>query len=187
MANVSISSQTSYAAISDLALRTDLRAIADTLLDAGARAGGTQPTLATITSDPNAVACMQAALNWASGQVEMACFVGNKYVATDLQALTGMSLAVLVGLVCDLATWRLMQRRYPNLQITEQYRAANEMLQALRDGARIFSLSSQAAAGLPQNQFITQQTINMVDLSTTQARRFYGRRSKERIGRGTSN
>lgn len=187
MANLSISSATSYAQISDLLVRADIRAIADTLIDTGGRAGGTAPTIATIMANPDAVLRMQTALNWASGEVEMACLVGNKYTVTDLQALTGMSLASLVGIVVDLAAWRLMQGRYLTLAITELYRAANEKLQMLRDGARIFALSNQAAAGLPQNQFISQQTINMVDLSTTQARRFYGRRSKERIGRGTSN
>lgn len=170
-----IGATTSYATPAQLLAHTDIRAIADCLQDLGARVGGTVPNPVTVQNDPN----LQDALNKASGDVESACLVGNKYTVADLQALTGNSLAHLQAIVCDLATFRLLQRRFPAIAITEQYRNAQEKLERLRMGERIFALAGQAAAGLPQNKFITQATINLVDLSTTQARRFYGNRNKE--------
>jgi hypothetical protein len=173
-----ISALSAYATGAQFVLHTDIRAIADCLNDDGTRAGGFQPTPATVESHP----AVLDALSKASGMVEMAAFVGEKYSAADLQALASNGQALLVGLVCDLATWRLQQRRWPTMAITEQYRAAQEVLERLRLGERIFALQANAAAGLPNTTFINQQSICQLFLSTTQARRFYGVRNKEYKG-----
>ena len=179
MALTPISSATSYATPADLISFKDIRALADLLEDQGQRVGGTQPNPTTVEADPN----LQVALNWASGEIESAMMVGQKYQPVDLNSLTGMSLYLLKGLTCDLAFWKLLTRRYPTTGITEEYRAAMERLERLRLGERIFGFQESMQAGLPANQFFTQQTINTLFLSTTQAIRFYGNRNKEaRLG-----
>ncbi|OAI39608.1 hypothetical protein AYO40_01200 [Planctomycetaceae bacterium SCGC AG-212-D15] len=164
-----ISSATSYASIAQLQQFKDTRLLGDLLLDTGNR----ESSAAQATD-----AILQLALNWASGEIESACLVGNKYQPADLNALTGMSQANLVGLCCDLAFWKLLGRRYPTMAITEEYRSAMEKLDRLRLGERIFGLQAQMNAGDPADQFMTLSNIDNVNLNTTIACRFYGTRGK---------
>lgn len=166
-----ISSSTSYCTPAIFLEYYDARQVGDLVGDAGTRVSS-----ASLLTDTN----VQNALNWASGEIEAACLVADKYSVADLQALTGMSLARLQGLCADLAIWKLMQRRLPQVQITEGYRAAQETLERLRLGERIFGLQEQADAGTPNTVIDTQSVIDTLNLSTTLSSRFWGNRAKEK-------
>jgi len=170
MAGVPNSSATAYATPAQLRLYKDLRLVGDLVLDNGTREGTTG------AQDVDAV--ILQALNWASGEIESACLVANKYQPADLNALTGMSQASLVGLCCDLAFWKLLGRRYPTMAITEEYRSAMEKLDRLRLGERIFGIQANMDAGLPSDKFVQQADIDRANLNTTIACRYYGRRGK---------
>lgn len=170
-----LSSLTAYATPAQFLTYYDVRQLGDLVADAGARV-----TAVTLLTDAN----LQAALNAASGEIEAACLVGDRYTPSDLNILTGMSLASLQKLCCDLAFWNLLVRRYPTAQPTESYKAAMEKLERARLGERIWGLQENADAGLPKDQFVTQQTIDQLGLSTTIARRMFGCRGKERRQNG---
>lgn len=88
----------------------------------------------------------------ASGELESACFVGRRYSAEDLAALTGSGAERVRKIVADLAFWSLQQRRQPGSADPKNCPGALQALEELdrlRDGDRIFSLLESAAAGLP--------------------------------------
>lgn len=154
----------------------DLLSIDGTRVGAGGTAAAPTVDTAVVAADPK----VQRALNVASGEVEKACLVGNRYSPTDLAGLEGMAQASLQGLVADLAFWQLLKWRYPAMQETDTFKAAQETLQQLRDGSRIFGIQENADAGLPATTFVTQQSIDTLNLNSTIARRFFGSRGKER-------
>lgn len=165
-----VSSSTSYASASDLLARYDARVLGDLVADAGARVSSVG-----LATDAN----LSVALKRASGEVEAACLVAGKYTPTDLSGLTGMAKELLIGLVCDVAAWFLMVRRYPDMKPTEAVKMALERLGQLREGVRIFGLQEAMDSGNAETTFRTQQQIDTVRLATTQARRFFGVRGKE--------
>jgi len=169
-----LSSATSYATPTQLLQHYDARQIGDLVGDVGTRVSS-----ASLLTDVN----VQAALDRASGEIEAACLVAGKYTPDDLNILTGMALALRVGLCVDLAYWFLQIRRFPKSEITEGYRAAMEKLDRLRLGERIFGLQEVANAGLPNTTFVNQGDIDALDLTTTITKRYFGRRAKEeRLG-----
>lgn len=169
-----LSSSASYCTAAEFVKRYDLRQIGDLIGDDDTRVDG-----CNIATHPNVL----AALEDASGEVEMACLVGKRYVPTDLNTLTGMSKRRLQKLVSDLAMWCLMCRRYPAMEPTTTYSGAVALLQQLREGVRIFGLEETADAGLPKHKFVDLQEIETLNLGTHQARRFFGVRAKEaRLG-----
>lgn len=171
-----VSSATSYATPGQFLVAYDVRQIGDLIGDADARVDAT-----AILTDPN----VAAALNAASGEIESACLVGEKYNPTNLNALTGMSAARLQKLCADLAFWNLLVRRYPTAQATETYKAAQETLQKLRYGELVFGLQENMDAGKPNSTFVSQNTICQLGLNTTIARRMFGVRGNvRRIGGG---
>jgi hypothetical protein len=97
----------------------------------------------------------------ASGRVESACLVARMYAPEDLRELydpadsanaNTASREILVKLTADLCFWMLCQRRQPNAGDPRNVPGAveaSELLDALRDGQRIFSFDETAAAGLP--------------------------------------
>ena len=130
------SSATSYAQPSDLIIAYDANQVGDLVNDDKTRATASQIT--TVTSSPGPYQTTLAKLKWASGQVEAACLVAGRYQPSDLAALTGMLLALLIDLVCDLAYWKLTIRRYPGTKLTDQAKGALDLLSDLRFGQRIF-------------------------------------------------
>lgn len=138
-----------YATPQDLLNRYDARRIADLVSDSGQR------TLAP-QSSPVVAAC----LDDASGAVDAACRVAQRYTSADLAGLTGNANALLVRLVCDLAFGMLVARRGYTANdaavMAPREKSALEMLEALRRGERIFSGEEQADAG-----------VNIVTLRTT--------------------
>lgn len=131
----------SYATAADLIARFDANTIADLASDTGEPAG-----------DISAAPRVLTALEDASGRVDAACMVSDLYTAADLAALTGNGLALLKRIVCDIALANLLGAR-PEKYGTEFFKAiderAEEYLERLRKGARLFPIQAQKDAGLP--------------------------------------
>lgn len=140
-----------YATPQDLLNRYDARRVADLVSDAGSR------TLAP-QSSPVVAAC----LDDASGQVDAACRVAQRYTAAELSGLTGNAQAMLVRLVCDLAYGMLVARRGYTANdaavMAPREKFALDMLEALRRGERLFSGEDQAEAGVNVETLRTRTT-----------------------------
>lgn len=118
----------------------------------------------------------------ASGELESACIIGNRYKPEDLQALLvddGAGAGLLRAIVAHLAFWRLCQRRMPLSGDPKQVPGAQQSLDALsmlRDGERIFPFVESADAGLPDtvNPSDPLTNPNVVNTINVQACRFFG-------------
>lgn len=175
-----ISSATPYATAAQLLTRFDVRVVADLCSDDDAES----PLPAQLKdATTTAGAKLYAALQDASGDVEAACFVGERYTAADLVALTGNGAATLMRLVTTLALDYLYQRRCdPGYQASIEVQKAQRFLGALADGERIFGLQEQAGAGLLSIETEAAATVAARDLVTLQANRFFGTRANRRTG-----
>jgi hypothetical protein len=160
----------SYGQPADLYARYDTRILADMVNDDDTRLGSN-----------TSVAAMQAALNTnqvildvladASGVINSACLVGQRYTVPHLQALTDVDQQFLVRLTCDLAWGLLALRRgvftpdrYP------QYLEGQETLVRLRQGDAVFNILVNEQAGVANGEFPSVQsyaTLNLMrDYST---------------------
>jgi hypothetical protein len=149
----------------------DVRQVGDLISDQGIRV---QPAQIvgdmTHPPDPNFLAALEAA----SGEVESACLVSQRYRPADLQALIGVSAVMLQKIVARLAMADLHWRRYPDKDLPAAGVWAHDMLQKLRDGHRIFGTLEAEAAGNLEQQFLDLGTIQTVNLSTLQTQRYFG-------------
>ena len=129
-----------YASYADLEKELDARIIAELSSDSG-----------NDNPPPNPITTM--ALERASAMIASYARVGNIYTDTDLTALATAGDWLLTGLVCDLATEVLFQRRAMKIPpaVEDRLKRARELLEALRDGRQIFGAIAKAAdAGLPE-------------------------------------
>lgn len=165
------SSLTSYATPDDMLVQYDIRAIADLLNDRGVRTGGSpNPDPAIVAVDP----VLQAMLDKASGMVEAACLRSLRYSPADLQGLTGVSLQLLVGIVCDLAMGYLYRRRPDKGKPPAAFGEALKWLEDLASGERIFSFQETEAAALPSVHVETPAEICERSLVAQEAFRYFG-------------
>lgn len=88
------------------------------------------------------------ALAMASGTVEMACLMGERYEAADLYALTGNAAASLRKLVADIAYPMIRRRRGYLEDPPVQYIEAVATLELLRTGTIIWPFLESEQAGL---------------------------------------
>lgn len=164
-----VSSATSYCSAADFFKYVDVRMIRDLIRDDGTRANQ-QDAL----SDAN----LTEALLSASGEVESACLVGNKYLPTDLAALTGASQALLRKTVAWLAAGSILERRlYADRDFPPGVEKAELRLKDLREGVRIFGLQEVMDAGNSNTTFLTESDLETQNFATFQADRFFGIRS----------
>jgi phage gp36-like protein len=115
----------------------------------------------------------------ASGLVEAAALNGAKYTAEDLQALTGNARALLVQIVCDIAYEMLRRRRGVPEPPLPAYVEAMRILDAIRDGEKIFPTVEAANASLPTNRFLTQADLDRPRLASRLLRRTFGVRIRD--------
>jgi hypothetical protein len=128
------------------------------------KSGAVRDTLrVTPDSPPPSLMAMQDATNpagamllthlqGASGVVESNCQVGNRYLPVDLQALTGATQTLLQRITASWAMWTLYQSLKPGAAKIDDSPGASwaqEMLNHLAKGDRIFSTIQAGAAGLP--------------------------------------
>lgn len=121
---------------------------------------------------------LTAILQAASGTVEMACFVGERYAPADLAALTGNSALKLAKLVADIAAEELWRRRNaPDVPPLPQFKEAAELLQALSQGVAVWGIQEAMQSGLEEDEIETTADIENRRLVTFTARALFGRRN----------
>lgn len=121
----------SYASPAEFLKRYDSRIVGDLVRDDGEQATATE-----LLYDDN----LQAALDDASGDIDAALLVGERYYPSDLAALTGNSQTLLIRMCCDIAMAFLLRRR-PSKDAdkdTARLELAESHLRKLRDGEQIF-------------------------------------------------
>lgn len=165
-----------YATSDDLVKRYDARTLRELASDSAAP-----------VEDLSTDAAVTAALSSASGKINAAVMVSGLYTAAQLAALTGDDLALLVDLTCDLAMARLVGRR-PCPDTAEWAAAiverAEEFLQQLRNGARLFNVDVAKDAGLPLADGPTAVEYRDLNLIPDRTQNFYpSRASRLPIGR----
>jgi hypothetical protein len=180
MAQTPLTSATPYCAGLQLFNYCDVRTVADYAQDLGQRPGGSP------NPDPMVVAALPVVtelLLAASGDIEAAAMVSQRYTPTDLNALLtngGAGAAKLRELCAGIMMQKLFERR-PNRTAPEfpAVARAQAWLEALANGVRIFSFQEAADSGLPE--VVVEQPPDHVaqNLTTTIARRFYGRRQRD--------
>jgi hypothetical protein len=123
----------------------------------------------------------------ASGELESACLVGNRYQPADLAALAALTTSAagrVQKVVADLAFWTLQQRRQPASADPKNCPGALQALEELdrlRNGERIFGFAEAGAAGNPDtvDPDSSKQSNPLVDNSS----RLFGTHA-DRTGQG---
>jgi phage gp36-like protein len=155
----------SYAQPADMMARYDVRRLGDLVRDDTTRADPSSLLSDTV---------LQTALDDAAGEIDASVLAGQKYLPADLAGLTGTDLALLKRLNCDLAYGFLVMRRgYSAADAQAQapgFARAQELLQLLRDGNKVFGVLANRQAGLPHTVPASQ---NIRLLSGT-IRRYFG-------------
>lgn len=155
-----------YASGANLLERYDARDIGDLVAD-----DGTQITAVNIPTNTNVL----AALNDASGEIDAALMVGNRYAASELSGLTGNSQYHLIRMTCDIAMARIMGRR-PGRDI-EKLKAMMELaeshLERLRNGENVFNLADQKDAGNPSASGLSAVEYSQSGLIRDRSRNYY--------------
>lgn len=155
----------SYATAEDMVARFDESLLRDLCSD------GDTPVV-----DLAGSAKMVAALATGAGKIEAAVYVSNNYTPAELATLTGNSLALLVDLNCGLAMGTLLRRR-PGRAADDVQKAiieeANEMLEQIRSGTRLFTLEVHAESGLPTIGGPTAVDYSRLNMITSRTRNFY--------------
>ncbi len=112
----------------------------------------------------------------ASGRLEAACLISKNYTVADLQAMSDNSKALARSITAQLVVASVLSRRVNPAQI-DNIRAmreeAEDYLQHLRNGARLFDVDDHAEAGLPEAKFPTAQQIVDLNQITMRTRNFY--------------
>lgn len=143
-----------YASGSDLTDRYDIDLIGDLSSDD------------RTTQDRSAVpnnSKVAAALDDASGQIDVALLSGGRYTPSQLAGLSGYSLAHLKRITCDIAMALLLKRRPDIARETRESitKEATEHLVALAKGENVFGIQAVIDSGVQ----------NLVAIQTTQIER----------------
>jgi phage gp36-like protein len=151
----------------DLAARFDQRVISDLASDAG------EPVV-DITTDTN----VSTALDDATGAFRAAVQVGGMYSDSDIDDLTGSSLALRKRIVCELAMIYLISRRPEKFGNAETYEAmrkgTEEYLDRLRKGERVFpAVTAAVEAGQASVDGPTAVVYERLNLLPDRTRNFY--------------
>lgn len=128
-----------HAVPADLVNYYDETVIADLASDTGT-------PVENLTADAKVLAALSAA----SGKVNSAATVAERYTVEQLAALTGDDLELLKQITCTLAMARLLTRR-PGSRYVETYKEsiqeAEDFLERLRRGERVFAVADVREAG----------------------------------------
>jgi phage gp36-like protein len=160
-----------YADASDIIKRYDSRILGNLVADDGE----------TVDEDDlSANAKLTAALAAASGQVNAAILVGERYAADDLTGLTGDSKEFLKTIVCEIAfgmLWRRKPYTDDNAGRKEAVERADEWLKRLRGGEWVFDIDVKKEAGRPTVETVTRVEAQEQNLIVDQVRsHFFPRR-----------
>jgi len=159
-----------FATPSDLVARFDERIVRDLASDSG-------DPIARQQVATNAV--LLAALADAQGRIVSAVTVARHYSEEDLEALTGSSAALLTRLTCELAMAYLLRRRqekYADEQYQRLREDAEDYLDRLRKGERLFGLDANLDAGLPTIDGPTATTYQRLNMLPDRVHNYYPHR-----------
>lgn len=164
-----------YCTPEQMLLACDYRNVADWANDDD----GPRPSRAALL-DPDSVPgqVLLAAIQEASGDIAAAAFARAHYTPDDLAALTGSAAVMLHGMAARLALWALANRRNPGTadpQKVPGLAQAQQRLEELRNGTKIFPLQGQADAGAGMAA-ITFVDTAAAGRTVNQASRFFGPR-----------
>lgn len=168
MPQTPLTSALGYCTIAEFLNFADLRTVGDLVSDTDERE-------TSLTNND----VLLAAIQRASGMVESAAVIGNRYLPSDLAALTGSAQQLLIGLVADLVIGILYKRRPNKGDPPGSYKEALDMLQQLREGERIFPTQESADAGLPEHQIETPIDVENRNGLSVVAHRYFGRRVRQ--------
>ena len=151
-----------YASGSDMVARYDVRRMGQWLSDSG---------VPVEDGDVPSNTKLAALLNDASELVNSAAFVGKRYSRANLTSLSSDDGGPLLKrIVCDLAYGMLAMRRgYSIKELTDLapgWEWAQEMLEQLRLGERIFDFTAAADAGLVEVVSVTDQSGSLLSKNT---------------------
>lgn len=148
----------------------DERQVRDLLSDTG------QPAPGDLADDEK----LAEALKAASGRLEAACLVSEHYTTAELATMSENSLALAAEICSALVMGILMRRRFGRVN-AEQVKAitqwAEDYLQQLRNGARLFDVGKHAEAGKPELKYSTPAQIQNQNGITVRTQNFYPSRS----------
>lgn len=172
----------------DLIARCDERVLQDLCSD-------TNTPIEDLSTDDRIVSSLQSG----GGRVEAACRVASIYTIDQLEELelesspgvyvNANALALYKDIVCQLALVKLLRRRpekYADDAITEMKAEAEEYLDRLRKGERLFSIEDapHPGAGLPTIDGPTAITYQRLNMIPDRTKNFYpARKSRLPIGR----
>jgi len=154
-----------YVTAAEFIARFDKRIVGDL-----ASVDGNRVTASALESDER----ITTVLEDASGEVDAAVKVGNRYLTADLAGLTGNGLQYLKKIVSDIAFYLLIDRRVLNRVTADEaerrfmvYRAH---LKDLRTGLQIFDVDAAKEAGLPLTDGPTTTEANNLNTMTSRVR-----------------
>jgi hypothetical protein len=152
----------------------DVRVCADLCNDSDVTA---TVTPANIGTNPIALLLMSRA----SGRIDSACSVANRYQPSDLAKLVatgGTGADFLSGMVADLWFGALVRRRPDKgIDVPKEYEEAERLLEQLRHGELIYGFVEAETAGNIQSYEILATQLAENQLSTFTARRALGTRN----------
>lgn len=172
MAQTVASSSTLFCPVSEFLNRCDTRTVEQLASD-----DDTPVASAALATNGKVL----AAIGDACGYVESAAYVGGKYAAADLEALSSTDCharKLLYRIVSDLAQMLMLERR-PDLNLlpTEGMKRSLDWIEQLWDGKRIFPFAEAALSGRLELDTETEAIVAERGLSTYTARRFFGTRN----------
>jgi phage gp36-like protein len=155
-----------YATVDEFLERYDVRDIGDLLAD-----DNVQITAAQCQTNKK----LLAALNDASGEIDSAVMVGERYTPTDLRNLTANSAYTLIRITCEIALARLMQRRPGRAieQVKAMREAADASLKSLSQGNAVLETTTAGTAGQPSISTITFAEYTSLNLLRDRASGYY--------------
>ncbi len=174
-----ISGTVAYCTPAQFLQRYDYRTVGRLLLDAPP--GPLGIAKADVLADPN----LATFLLEASGEVEMACLLGEYYTVGDLIALVSTNGGEkLAGLVADLTMWRVYDRRPDKAaEMPQRCEIARGLLDALAEGKKIFPFLESAKAGHLNSAVETPPQVVARNGSVVQSQRYWGRRADRNLPR----
>jgi phage gp36-like protein len=154
-----------YVTAAEFIARFDKRIVGDL-----ASVDGVRVTEAALDSDER----LTTALEDASGMLDAAVRIGDRYTASDLAGLTGNGLQFLKSIVCDIAFVLLIERRILNRVTGEEAdrrdKRNREILTELRQGKLIFDVAATRSAGQPMTDGPTTAQANNLNTLTSRVR-----------------
>lgn len=129
-----------------------------------------------ISGDLDANPRLTYLIQTASGRFEAACFVSENYSPTELAAMSANSQALAAEIVATLVMATLMGRRpgrFAAEHVKQLRDGAEDYLQQLRNGARLFDVGDHAEAGKPSVEWPTTLEIEDLNGITKRTKNFY--------------